>query len=126
MRSSRAGFHLTRRAQLISFPRVLAMRRILPAVLILATLAIASVAFTQSFSGSLGRKNGPQQPIKFSHKTHAGLLGMDCLYCHYRAIKSPIANIPGESVGMGCHNIAVTDRREMQKLTAWCTRGGAI
>ncbi len=102
------------------------MRRILPAVLILATLAIASVAFTQSFSVSLGRKNGPQQPIKFSHKTHAGLLGMDCLYCHYGAIKSPIANIPGESVCMGCHKIAVTDRPEIQKLTAYYTRGEAI
>jgi hypothetical protein len=99
------------------------MRRPLAALLIIASLAIASAAFTQSFNVSLGLQKGPQQPIKFSHKTHAGLLGMDCLYCHYGAIKSPIANIPAVSVCMGCHKIAVTDRPEIRKLADYYSRG---
>ena len=102
------------------------MRRALSAVLILATLAVAGVAFTQSFSVSLGLEKGPRQPIAFSHKTHAGTLAIDCLYCHYGAIKSPIANIPGESVCMGCHKIAVADRPEIQKLTGYYNRGETI
>lgn len=101
------------------------MRRALSLVLILATLAVAGVAFTQSFSVSLGLQKGPRQPIAFSHKLHAGSLGIDCLYCHYGAIKSPIANIPGESVCMGCHKIAVADRPEIQKLTGYFNRGEA-
>ena len=102
------------------------MRRALPAVLVLGSLAIASAALTQSFSVSLGTEKGPVQPIKFSHKTHNGTLGIDCLYCHYGAIKSPIANIPGVSVCMGCHKLAVTDRPEIQKLTGYFERGETV
>ena len=102
------------------------MLRALAAVLILVSLALASVAFTQSFSVALGLKQGPQQPIQFSHKTHAGTLGMDCLYCHYGAIRSPIANIPGMSVCMGCHKIAVADRPEIRKLTEYFNRGEPV
>lgn len=65
----------------------------------------------------------PPQPIAFSHKTHAGKLGMNCLYCHYAADKSPIANIPAVSVCMGCHKLAMTDRPEIQKLNGYWTRG---
>ena len=30
----------------------------------------------------------PIQPVPYSHKLHAGDLGMDCYYCHYTANKS--------------------------------------
>jgi hypothetical protein len=98
------------------------MRRALPAVLVIGSLALATAAFTQSFNVSLGQKSGPAQPIKFSHRLHNGQLGIDCLYCHYGAIKSPIANIPAVSVCMGCHKLAVTDRPEIKKLTDYYNR----
>ena len=44
-----------------------------------------------------------EQPIHFSHKIHAGQLGMDCLYCHTNVDKSPIANIPNVETCMNCH-----------------------
>jgi len=102
------------------------MPRALIAVLIVAAFAPAGVAYTQSFQTSLGLEKGPQQPIRYSHKTHAGKLGMDCLYCHYGAIKSPIANFPPVSVCMGCHKIAATDRPEIQKLTDYYSRGEPV
>ena len=102
------------------------MTRSISAALIVVTLVIASVAFTQSFSVSLGLQKGPEQPIKFSHKLHAGQLGVDCLYCHYGAIKSPIANIPAVSVCMGCHKIAVADRPEIKKLSDYFNRGEPV
>ena len=102
------------------------MRRALAAFLIIVSLAFAGAAFTQSFSVSLGQKKGPQQPIHFSHKLHAGSLGIDCLYCHYGAIQSPIANIPAVSVCMGCHKIAVADRPEIKKLTDYFNRGEPV
>lgn len=48
----------------------------------------------------------PQQPIAFSHKLHAGQLGMDCLYCHTNVKESPHANIPAAQTCMNCHDPA--------------------
>ena len=45
----------------------------------------------------------PEQPIKFSHKTHAGTYQIDCQYCHSGASKSKSAWIPSVNVCMNCH-----------------------
>jgi hypothetical protein len=45
----------------------------------------------------------PIQPVPYSHKLHAGDLGMDCYYCHYTANKSAIAAVPPTEVCMNCH-----------------------
>ncbi len=86
------------------------MKKLTVAALVLSILAIATVAFTQSFGVQLGDRKGPAQPIAYSHRIHAGKLGMDCRYCHYGAYKSPWANIPAMSTCMGCHTMAATDR----------------
>jgi len=102
------------------------MKRTLSAALVLSALAVATVAFTQSFSVQMGEMQGPKQPINYSHKTHAGKLKMYCRYCHYGAYKSAWANLPAMSTCMGCHKIAVADRPEIQKLTAYYERGEQI
>jgi hypothetical protein len=45
----------------------------------------------------------PEQPIPYSHRLHAGELGIACQYCHYGAEKSRHAGIPAASVCMNCH-----------------------
>lgn len=45
----------------------------------------------------------PIQPVPYSHKLHAGELGMDCYYCHYTADRSGYAAIPPTQVCMNCH-----------------------
>jgi cytochrome c553 len=45
----------------------------------------------------------PDQPIKFSHKVHAGQNKTDCIYCHSSAPYSKSAGIPPENVCMNCH-----------------------
>lgn len=45
----------------------------------------------------------PEQPIEFSHRLHAGELGMDCQYCHFGARQSRHAGIPPAQVCMNCH-----------------------
>jgi len=45
----------------------------------------------------------PEQPIKFSHKLHAGQNGIDCNYCHYSASYSKSAGIPSANLCMNCH-----------------------
>lgn len=45
----------------------------------------------------------PAQPIPFSHRLHAGELGLDCLHCHYGARTSKLAGIPPTGLCMNCH-----------------------
>ena len=51
----------------------------------------------------------PVQPVAFSHKTHAGQLGMDCRYCHSAVEKSWFSNIPSASTCMNCHSQVLKD-----------------
>ncbi|MDH3648888.1 MAG: c-type cytochrome [Saprospiraceae bacterium] len=46
---------------------------------------------------------GPEQPIKFSHTTHAGLNQIDCQYCHDGARRSKHSVIPATNTCMNCH-----------------------
>jgi mono/diheme cytochrome c family protein len=53
----------------------------------------------------LGRQQGyqPVQPIYYSHKVHAGVNQISCLYCHGNAQDSKHATIPSVNVCMNCH-----------------------
>lgn len=54
---------------------------------------------------ALGRQQGyaPEQPIKFSHETHAGVNQIDCQYCHDGARRSKHSVIPAANTCMNCH-----------------------
>jgi cytochrome c2 len=45
----------------------------------------------------------PKQPIYYSHKVHAGINQISCLYCHGNAWESKTAAIPSVNVCMNCH-----------------------
>ena len=47
----------------------------------------------------------PSQPVAYSHKLHAGKMGIECKYCHHSAEKSKHAGIPSVNVCMNCHAI---------------------
>lgn len=51
----------------------------------------------------------PIQPVPFSHRLHAGQLGMDCRYCHANVERSYEAMIPPTQTCMGCHAIVRPD-----------------
>lgn len=53
----------------------------------------------------LGRQQGyaPEQPIYYSHKVHAGINQINCLYCHGSAWESKHAAIPSINICMNCH-----------------------
>ncbi|MCY7309377.1 MAG: c-type cytochrome [Chitinophagaceae bacterium] len=53
----------------------------------------------------LGRQKDyqPVQPIYYSHKVHAGINQISCLYCHGGAWESKHAAIPAVNVCMNCH-----------------------
>ena len=58
----------------------------------------------------------PLQPVPYSHKLHAGLLGMDCRYCHQAVEKGPHAAIPTNQTCMNCHAQIKTDSDLLQKI----------
>lgn len=64
----------------------------------------------------------PKQPIDYSHRLHAGELGIDCRFCHTAADKSRHAGIPSSDVCMKCHKFVTTSfdvlQDEMKKLDA--------
>lgn len=45
----------------------------------------------------------PEQPIKYSHKLHAGEMQIQCIYCHSGAERGKVAGIPSANVCMNCH-----------------------
>jgi cytochrome c2 len=45
----------------------------------------------------------PEQPIKFSHKLHAGKNAINCVYCHGSAERGKAAGVPSANVCMNCH-----------------------
>lgn len=47
----------------------------------------------------------PNQPVAYSHKLHAGDLGLDCRYCHVFVETSAVATIPPTRVCMNCHTL---------------------
>ncbi len=52
----------------------------------------------------------PNQPIAYSHRLHAGELGIDCQYCHSGAKRSRYAGIPSAAVCMNCHRFITASR----------------
>jgi formate-dependent nitrite reductase cytochrome c552 subunit len=55
----------------------------------------------------------PVQPVPFSHKVHAGELGIDCRYCHNGVDKSWFSNLPGASTCMNCHSTVLKDDQRL-------------
>lgn len=75
-------------------------------------IALASVVFfvvggyfVAKGAIGLGRQKDmqPEQPIYYSHKVHAGLNQINCLYCHGGAMEGKQASIPSVNVCMNCH-----------------------
>ena len=83
----------------------------------------AVLAFTITYYASYAERNGigysPEQPIKFSHKLHAGDMQIDCKYCHVGVDKSRNASVPSADICMNCHTVARADRPEIVKLVKY-------
>lgn len=93
------------------------------AVIILILVCAGTRAAWNGMMG-LGVYTGykPEQPIKFSHKIHAGQNGINCVYCHTGAERSKVANVPSANVCMNCHKYIqqgpVTGKTEIAKIYA--------
>jgi len=79
--------------------------RIIPiAAILLGGGMVSKTLNAEALKIGLSENYEPDQPIKFSHKIHAGENGIDCLYCHNTAEYSKIAGVPSDNICMNCHN----------------------
>lgn len=80
--------------------------RALHALIILAGLMV-HLRYAMTEAQALGRTAGyaPDQPIKFSHRIHAGENQIDCSYCHHVSSFSLSAGIPSNNTCLNCHNV---------------------
>lgn len=80
--------------------------KLVPVLVVLGSLGYQGKMISEE-AIKLGRSQGyaPDQPIKFSHKVHAGDNKIDCKYCHHLATESKSAGIPAMNLCMNCHII---------------------
>ena len=99
------------------FPRSL---NYLPLLIALAAmLGGAGLTFAIWYYGSPWNTQvgyAPVQPVAYSHKLHAGELGIDCRYCHANIERSQEAMIPATQTCMGCHAVIKTDSVRLQPV----------
>ncbi|MEW6701288.1 MAG: cytochrome c3 family protein [Bacteroidota bacterium] len=94
------------------------------------TLFVIAASFILTFYISRAERDSvgyaPEQPIKFSHKLHAGQMAIDCQYCHIGVAKERHALIPSANICMNCHTVARKDKPEIIKLTQYYEEGKPI
>ncbi len=76
---------------------------ILGAVLFAALSTWIGIVTVGSSYGT-GSGIAPVQPIPFSHQHHAGMLGIDCRYCHTTVEQTAFAGMPSTKTCMNCHS----------------------
>lgn len=92
-------------------------------IILFVVISTFAVTYYVSYAERNGIGYQPEQPIKYSHKVHAGDMKIDCKYCHVGVEKSRIASVPSLNICMGCHTLARTDSPEIIKLKEYYDQG---
>ena len=85
--------------------------------LLLVTAGVSAALVVRS-PGWTGVRTPVEQPIPFTHTTHAGQLGLDCRYCHASVDRARFAGIPATEVCMNCHTHVWTGLPAIQPVRA--------
>ena len=82
--------------------------------------ATAFLVYTQVARSSYitGRYLEKQQPVRFSHKHHAGDDGIDCRYCHQTVETTASAGMPSTQTCMNCHSQIWNDSPYLEPVRA--------
>jgi hypothetical protein len=69
---------------------------------------------------------GPEQPLPFSHKAHAGDLKLQCKMCHPNPDPGERMTFVAASKCMQCHSAIKTESPWIQKLAAFAKNDRAV
>jgi hypothetical protein len=67
-----------------------------------------------------------EQPVQFSHKHHAGELGIDCRYCHTSVEVSAVAGVPPTKTCINCHSQIWAQSAYLEPVRASWRTGDSI
>ena len=73
-----------------------------------------------------GMERDMTQPVPFSHKHHAGALGIDCRYCHTGVETSAFAGLPPTETCMTCHSQLWTNADMLEPVRSSLANGTPI
>lgn len=97
---------------------------------IVASLGIVGAVALSAYFGLHPRVSDvgyrPEQPVPFSHKLHAGDLGMKCMYCHTSAETSAHSPIPSTQTCMNCHSVVKSDSPKLALVKESWEKGTPI
>jgi mono/diheme cytochrome c family protein len=85
-------------------------------VVFCGTIAMGSWTWATLWNTNVHTGYQPVQPIHFPHDLHAGVMKIDCQYCHSGAYKSKNASIPSLNICMNCHKVVKTESPEIHKI----------
>ncbi len=94
---------------------------------ILAALTVLSVlALLWGYYSYYPKQIGPEQPIHFSHRIHATVRQISCLFCHPGAMNTARSGVPPLETCLLCHSRVIVDHPEIVKLRAYYDRGEPV
>jgi hypothetical protein len=86
-------------------------------LVILLPLGIVALAIGLQHSGYVtGEDRAVEQTVPFSHKHHAGELGIDCRFCHVGVETGAQATVPTTQVCMTCHSQMWTNAQMLEPV----------
>ena len=91
------------------------------ALLLVITLGSAYLFFAGKTQAAPPTQAISEQPIAFNHKVMVQV-GIQCLFCHTDARRSPAAGIPSVERCMGCHQTIATNVPVIQQVAGYWAR----
>ena len=104
-----------RRAKVMAFA---GNKKTVLAAILLFVIVGATAGWKTLIKVGVQQGYAPVQPINFSHEIHAGINGINCVYCHSGAEKGRHATLPPAKLCMNCHNYVKPESPEIQKIYA--------
>lgn len=85
---------------------------VISTIVILVSIVVMWWMFNFHFQDEIG----PEQPVPFSHRTHAGMKKIGCVMCHEGVFTSANAGIPPVQTCILCHEKIIITYPPIEKL----------
>jgi len=94
-------------------------------LLTLIALALTALSAYLLYNRTYGNI-GPEQPIPFSHRLHAGVKAIDCRFCHPYVERSNRAGVPPVAKCLFCHEYIIPEHPEILKEHEYYNSGEPV
>lgn len=89
-------------------------------------LMLAGLALAIGLVAAAGPRPDGHQPIAFNHRLHTQDQGLTCVTCHLHVETGEQAGRPPTGVCIGCHETALTESTEEEKIRTFAAAGEQI